>query len=143
MRAVARCEVVVVFPVSRYTFEELQGFVERAKACIPGTAEAVEAAAQHRAHQVPPLDASTSWCQEPDAHCRPPVIQTLSLGVRGSFRHCFREESGIRAAGGFFLGRFCEVWVASNIGVIGMSKSGSSCKRFVWSRSRLTKGFKG
>ena len=38
----------------RFTFEELQGFVEAAKACIPGTADAVEAAAHHRAHQVPP-----------------------------------------------------------------------------------------
>jgi hypothetical protein len=50
------CTDLEVRGARRFTFEELQGFVERAKACIPGTADAVEAAARHRAHQVPALE---------------------------------------------------------------------------------------
>lgn len=55
------CTDLEVRGARRFTFEELQGFVERAKACIPGTVEAIEAAARHRAHQVRSLTISLYW----------------------------------------------------------------------------------
>ena len=36
----------------RFTFGELEGFLEAAKAAIPGTAEAIEAARGHQARKV-------------------------------------------------------------------------------------------
>lgn len=36
----------------RFTLDELEGFLETAKKCIPGVREAVDAANSHKAHQV-------------------------------------------------------------------------------------------
>lgn len=36
----------------RFTFAELEGFLETARACIPGTAEAIQAAVDHQARKV-------------------------------------------------------------------------------------------
>ncbi len=36
----------------RFTLDELEGFLETAKECIPGVKEAVVAANNHKAHQV-------------------------------------------------------------------------------------------
>ena len=36
----------------RFTLDELEGFLETAKECIPGVKEAIIAANSHKAHQV-------------------------------------------------------------------------------------------
>lgn len=45
-------DLIQVILGCRFTLDELEGFLEKAKDCIPGVKEAIGAANSHKAHQV-------------------------------------------------------------------------------------------
>lgn len=58
--AMSLWDVIFNYAGGRFSLEEMEGFLEEAKRCIPGTSEVIDQALDHEAHKVrPPLSKST------------------------------------------------------------------------------------